>query len=175
MTFEEARKELLEGKKLRCTHWAKDEYVYFDDKNMVIRDNKGNIQTYGIYNMFKDRKWELYKEPKKIIKVFISQPMHGRTKWEITKVRNKIKKLVEERFGEAYQIEYLNEDSSERPKDWTRIQNLGYSIMNMHDTDIVVFAPLWGKANGCLVEHSVARLYEKNMLYCSIDFGALDE
>jgi hypothetical protein len=116
--------------------------------------------------LWRNRKWEYYEEPKKVIKVFISQPMNGRYKCEITEERNKIKKLVENKYGEDYQIEYLNENLWERPKDWTRIQNLGYSIMNMYDADVVVLAPEWIKAPGCCVEREVAFQYGKNIKVC---------
>lgn len=166
MNFEEAKKLMLEGKKVRCTDWVEGAYIYFDNKNLLVKDNKELIQGYGIYDKLKGKEWELYEEPKKIIKVFISQPMNGRCKCEITEERNKIKKLVEEKYGEGYQIEYLNENLWERPKDWTRIQHLGYSIMNMHDADVVVFAPDWIKAHGCCVEHEVAYRYDKNLYTC---------
>lgn len=168
MNFEEARKALLEGKKVRCVDWAPEDYIYFDEKNMVVRDNNDDIQTYGIYNFFKDREWELYEEPKKVIKVFISQPMRGKIKCEITEERNKVKKAIEKKYGKKHRIEYLNENLWERPKDWTRIQHLGCSIMNMHDADIVIFAPNWLNAPGCCVEHEAAYYYNKKMVSCII-------
>lgn len=165
MNFEEAKKELMAGKKVRCVDWYKNAYIYFDDKNLLVKDEAGKIQSYGI-TRWKKHEWELYEEPKKVIKVFISQPMNGRCKCEITEERNKIKKLVEEKYGESYQIEYLNENLWERPKDWTRIQHLGCSIMNVFDADAVVFAPDWIKAHGCCVEHEVAFQYGKNIKVC---------
>lgn len=65
MDFEEARKALLKGKKVRCVDWVPEDYVYFDEKNMVVRDNNGDIQTCGIYNMCKDKEWEFYEEKPK--------------------------------------------------------------------------------------------------------------
>jgi hypothetical protein len=178
MNFEEARRELLNGKKVRCVDWAKNAYIYFDNKNFLVIDEAGKIESIGIgrwyhheWELYEEPmhgrfKWGLYEEPKKIIKVFISQPMHGRFKCEITEERNKIKKLIENKYGEGYQIEYLNENLWERPKDWTRIQHLGCSIMNMYDADIVVFAPDWIKASGCCVEHEVAYRYNKKLYTC---------
>lgn len=168
MNFEEARRELLDGKKVRCKDWVESAYVYFDKNNMLVYDNKGMVQGYGIYDKCGKKDWELYEEPKKLIKVFISQPMNGRCKCEITEERNKIKKLIEAKYSEGYQIEYLNEDVDlwGRPEEWTRIQHLGYSIMNMHDADVVVFAPDWIKAHGCCVEHEVAYRYDKKLYTC---------
>lgn len=165
MDFEEAKKALLDGKKVRCVDWSKGNYIYFDDKNLVTKDNNGVTQQH-VYDLWRKREWELYEEPKKVIKVFVSQPMQGKSKCEITEERNKIKKLVEEKYGESYQIEYLNENLWERPKDWTRIQHLGCSIMNIYDADAVVFAPDWIEAHGCFVEHDVAYFYGKKIYTC---------
>lgn len=66
MNFEEARKALIEGKKVRCVDWVPEDYVYFDEKNMVVRANNGHVQTYGIYNMCKDKEWEFYEEKSKL-------------------------------------------------------------------------------------------------------------
>lgn len=167
MNFEEARRELLDGKKVRCVDWSKGNYIYFDDKNLLVKDEAGKIQSYGI-TRWKKHEWEIYEEPKKVFKVFISQPMRGRTKCEIYEERNRIKSAIEKKYGKKYQIEYLNENLWERPKDWTRIQNLGYSIMNMYDADIVVFAPDWNDAEGCILEHDVAFYYEKKFYVCVI-------
>ena len=65
MNFEEALKALLEGKKIRCIDWFPETYFYFDEKNMVVRDNNDDTQAYGFYNMYKDRKWEFYEEKPK--------------------------------------------------------------------------------------------------------------
>lgn len=77
MNFEEVRKALFEGKKVRCTFWAEGVYIYFDDKNMVVRDNNDDIQTYGIYKFLKDREWEFYEEkPKPDIIVEVCYSTH---------------------------------------------------------------------------------------------------
>lgn len=161
MTSKEAIEALVLGKKVRYAKWDKNVYVYLDENNLLVKSENKLQQSYGVYD-----KWELYEEPKKPIKVFISQPMHRRSKSEITEERNKIKKLIEAKYGEEYAIEYLNEDLWERPKDWTRIQHLGCSIMNMHEADIVVFAPDWIDAHGCFVEHDVAYFYGKKICAC---------
>lgn len=175
MSSKEAIEALMAGKKVRCTEWVKDAYVYYDQESLTVKDNNDNIQMFTCFNeYFSNNQWELYEEPKKLIKVFISQPMRGRCKCEITEERNKIKKLIEAKYSEGYQIEYLNEDLWERPKDWTRIQHLGYSIMNMHDADIVVFGNNWDNACGCIAEQNVAVLYSKCRIYIG-DLIDIDE
>lgn len=65
MNFEEARKALLEGKKIRCTHWNKDTYICFVDKNLLVKENDRAIQYYGIYDVYRENEWELYEEKPK--------------------------------------------------------------------------------------------------------------
>jgi hypothetical protein len=164
MTGKEAIQALKDGKKIKRSWWVSG-YIYFDQTLLCVLSDEGDTYRLPI-NMGDTKDWVLYEEPKKRIKVFISQPMHGRFKYEIAKERSEIKKVIEAKYGEEYVIEYLNEDNRERPKDWTRIQHLGYSIMNMHDADIVVFAPGWKEAYGCFVEHDVAYFYGKKIYTC---------
>ena len=164
MTGKEAIQALKDGKKIKRSCWDCG-YIYFDQTQLCIFNDEGDTYRLPI-NMGDTKDWELYDEPKKLIKVYISQPMKVRPKREITEERNQIKKVIEVKYSEEYVIEYLNENDWERPKDWTRIQNLGYSIMNMHDADIVVFAPNWVKASGCCVEHEVAYRYDKKIYTC---------
>lgn len=166
MTGKKAIQALKDGKKIKRSCWDSG-FIYFDQTQLCMFNDEGD--TYRLpFNMEKTNDWELYEEPTKLIKVFISQPMKGRSKCEITEERNKIKKLIEAKYSEGYQIEYLNEDVDlwGRPEEWTRIQHLGYSIMNMHDADVVVFAPDWIKASGCCVEHEVAYRYDKKIYAC---------
>jgi hypothetical protein len=164
MNGKEAKQALKDGKKIKRSWWVSG-YIYFDQELLCLLNDEEDRYSLPI-NMDYTKDWEFYEEPTNLIKVFISQPMHGRTKCEITEERNKIKKLIENKYGEGYQIEYLNENLWERPKDWTRIQHLGYSIMNMYNADVAVFAPDWIKASGCCVEHEVAYRYNKKLYTC---------
>ena len=166
MTGKEALQALKDGKKIKRSWWVSG-YIYFDQTLLCVFNDEGDVYRLPL-NMEDKNGWELYEETTKLIKVFISQPMHGRSKCEVTEERNKIKKLVEAKYREGYHIEYLNEDVDlwGRPEEWTRIQHLGYSIMNMYDADIVVFAPDWIKAAGCCVEHEVAYRYDKKIYTC---------
>lgn len=58
MNLQETREALLEGKKVRKKAWAKDKYIWFDVKNMVLytQDEQSTTPTY----MFGE--FEIYKE-----------------------------------------------------------------------------------------------------------------
>lgn len=90
------------------------------------------------------------------MKVFVSQPMAGKTDEEIVEGRRKAYAYMRERYG----------------KDITLIDSYfpGYSVMNpcyclgeaikkLAQCDIVVFLPGWDKARGCLIEHECAKQY----------------
>ena len=63
MNFEEARKALLNGEKVRRISWVCTEYVYLND-SLIIK-NQDNEQVYIHYSEYRDNNWELYKETAK--------------------------------------------------------------------------------------------------------------
>ena len=100
-----------------------------------------------------------------MVKVFISQPMNGRTDEEILKERQIIKAAYEEL--RRTEIEVINSFLKEIPENVAniRVYMLGDSISLMHNADLVLFAPGYVKARGCLVEEQVAYLYGIPRLY----------
>lgn len=104
-----------------------------------------------------------FKEEIKM-KVFISQPMSGRSDKEVLKEREEIKNCLESKFKEPIKII----DSFTKSPDIVkggRISMLGHSISLMCDADLVVFAPYWTSARGCRVEYTVACEYELKKYY----------
>lgn len=62
MELWEAVKSLQEGKRVRQTSWAKDDYIYLD-KDVGLMDKTGRIISTSIERiLFKDIPWEEYKE-----------------------------------------------------------------------------------------------------------------
>jgi len=59
MNTKEAVQAMLDGKKVRESHWAKDSFIYFDEEKLI--DNNG----YGFtnLNMRFSNDWEIYGEP----------------------------------------------------------------------------------------------------------------
>lgn len=97
------------------------------------------------------------------MKVFISQPMNGKTEKQIktarTRAANKIAKYLDE------EIEVIDSYFLEAPKDYSEgVYMLGKSIQLMAQADYVVFAKGWEKARGCKIEHQVADAYELNII-----------
>lgn len=92
------------------------------------------------------------------MKIFISQPMNGKTDEEILKVRKDI-------------IKKLNINEKDVIDSWVAdgkigdpIQLLGMSIEKMAEADIVVFAEEWFKARGCKIEYQTAIEYKKPII-----------
>lgn len=94
---------------------------------------------------------------KPTIKVFISQPMAERSEETILGERSAIKNLVDDIYGKAFNVEFI--DSYNQEEGLSRIEMLGNSIKMMADADLVVFAPRFWEASGCQSEYDVARNY----------------
>lgn len=96
-----------------------------------------------------------------MVKVFISQPMSGKTADEIVAVRDDAFARVAEMYAEK------GENCREVPsyfgevgrKQMSPLEMLGKSIELMAHADVAVFAPGWWKARGCQIEHDCARMY----------------
>ena len=97
------------------------------------------------------------------MKVFVSQPMNGKTNKEILQEREKIiNKLIKEGFEviESYYSEFnLSNDIKNK-----HIYFLGKSIIDMSKCDYAYFADGWEDAKGCVIEHEVALKYGLTIL-----------
>lgn len=89
-------------------------------------------------------------------KLFISQPMSGKTDEDILREREAAIHAAKEITGED--VEVL--DSFYRGADLTKpLEYLGESIKVLAQADLAYFAPGWRKARGCLIEHECAVQY----------------
>lgn len=93
-----------------------------------------------------------------MIKIFISQPMKGRSDEEILQERAKIKEFVQQKYNQEEIVEIPSFIKS-APIIKNPLWYLGRSIEFMANADIVVFAPDWETARGCLIEHIACLLY----------------
>lgn len=89
-------------------------------------------------------------------KLFISQPMRGKTPEEITAERERLIAQAEEVFPD--EIEVL--DTYYKDFDGNRVQFLGRSIGDLGKADLVIFASGWENFTGCRCEHAVCEEYE---------------
>lgn len=90
-------------------------------------------------------------------KLFISQPMCGKTDEEILAARKLAIKQVQERIGED--VEVIDSFFQEHPTFDKPLKYLAESIALLADADIAYFAKNWDEARGCKVEHECAVAY----------------
>lgn len=90
-------------------------------------------------------------------KLFISQPMKGKTDEEILKEREvaieKAKNVLEE------EVEVIDSFFQSAPVDAKPLWFLGKSLELLADADIAYFAKGWEDARGCVIEHECAVRY----------------
>lgn len=88
-------------------------------------------------------------------KVFISQPMGGKTNLEIKRERRELVMVLHKQGFEVLNTILDLGDNA------TSLQYLAKSIEIMDSAEIVLFMPNWEKARGCVIEHEVALRYGK--------------
>ncbi len=91
-------------------------------------------------------------------KLFISQPMNGKTDEEILAVREKAIKSVEEKLGES--VESIDSFIQDAPHDAKPLWFLGKSLELLSSADIAYFVKGWSDYRGCRIEHECAVWYE---------------
>lgn len=100
-----------------------------------------------------------------MIKVFISQPMRGKTDEEILKkiseAIEKVKDIVNE---DVKLIDSFIEDDPKYIKN-TSLWYLGRSIEFLSDADVAYFTNDWKEARGCKIEHECAKAYGVPIVY----------
>lgn len=91
-------------------------------------------------------------------KLFISQPMRGKTNEEILAVRQKAVEAAEKHLGEK--VEVIDSFFQDAPVDAKPLWFLGKSIEMLSTADVAYFAEGWDEARGCKVEWLCAEAYE---------------
>ena len=105
-------------------------------------------------------------------KIFISQPMNGKTTEEIENERNYTISILTSRFAkENERIEIIDSFFKDAPHDSKPLWYLGESIKLMSEADVVFFCNGWQTARGCQIEHDCAleygidTMYEEDLIY----------
>lgn len=91
-----------------------------------------------------------------MLRVFISQPMNGKTDKEIEErlsIVSKISETVDEPF------EVIDSFFKSAPHGAKPLWFLGKSIELLSTADLAYFAKGWETARGCIIEHSCAVAY----------------
>lgn len=95
-------------------------------------------------------------------KLFISQPMNGKSDDEIKKERQDALLKAVETYGE--EVELIDSFFESAPHDAKPLWFLGKSLELLSTADIVYFASGWESARGCKIEHECAVAYGLNII-----------
>lgn len=90
-------------------------------------------------------------------KLFISQPMKGKTDEEILAVREKAIRSAEDRLGEP--VEVIDSFFQNAPAEARPLWFLGKSLELLSTADVAFFAEGWEEARGCKIECTCAYEY----------------
>lgn len=90
-------------------------------------------------------------------KLFISQPMNGKTNEEILAERSNAILAAKEAIGE--EVEVIDSFFKDAPAEARPLWFLGKSLELLSTADIAYFAPGWADARGCKIEHDCAIAY----------------
>lgn len=90
-------------------------------------------------------------------KLFISQPMKGRTDEEILAVRAEAVETVQRLLGEEVQV--IDSFIKGAPAEARPLWYLGESLKLLSGADVAYFAAGWESARGCRIEHDCAIAY----------------
>ena len=99
-------------------------------------------------------------------KIFISQPMNGKTNEEIENKRDSIIDKLATKFArENEYIDIIYSFFKNAPHDTKPLWYLGESIKLMSEADVVFFCDGWQTARGCQIEHDCALEYGIDTMY----------
>lgn len=90
-------------------------------------------------------------------KLFISQPMNGKSNEEILAVRQKAIESAERELGEN--VEVIDSFFKDAPTEAKPLWFLGKSLELLATADVAYFAKDWETARGCKIEHECAVEY----------------
>lgn len=92
------------------------------------------------------------------MKLFISQPMKGKTDEEILSERQKAIESVKEKYGDK-NIEIIDSFFQSAPADARPLWFLGKSIELLSTADVAYFCKGWDQTRGCRIENTCAIEY----------------
>lgn len=105
------------------------------------------------------------------MKVFLSQPMRGKTHEEIISSIREVQEFLTKYF-DSTNIEII-ESYSPRNKDKEPLVALGDSIKDLAKADLAVFLNDWNQYRGCIIEHHTAKIYEIPHIFIKTENGLL--
>lgn len=90
-------------------------------------------------------------------KLFISQPMKGKTDEQILAERERAIEAAKELVGE--EVEIIDSFIQAAPADAKPLWFIGKSLELLSSADVAYFAPGWNQFRGCKIEHECAVQY----------------
>lgn len=96
-------------------------------------------------------------------KVFISQPMNGKTNDEIIEERNILIGKAKDRYGD---VEIIDSFFKDAPHNAKPLWFLAKSLELLASADVAYFAKDWDKARGCKIENQCAVEYGIETVEC---------
>lgn len=96
------------------------------------------------------------------MKIFISQPMRGKTDAEILAERERAIKAAKAKWGDVETLESFFQGA---PAEAKPLWFLGESLKVMADADAVIVCKGWSDARGCKVEIAAADAYKLPVLF----------
>lgn len=94
-----------------------------------------------------------------MIRLFISQPMKGKSDEEILKVREQAIAEAQARLEKNQEIEVIDSFFKDAPAEARPLWFLGKSLELLSTADVAYFANGWQAARGCRMEHICAVEY----------------
>ena len=95
-------------------------------------------------------------------KLFISQPMRGKTDEEILAARQKAIESATKHLGE--EVEVIDSFFQNAPAEAKPLWYLGKSLELLSTADVAFFAKGWEEARGCRIENTCAIEYGIDMV-----------
>ena len=92
-----------------------------------------------------------------MIKLFISQPMKGKSDDEILKEREEAVTAAEYLLRDS--VDVIDSFFQNAPVDAKPLWFLGKSLESLSDADVAFFGRGWEEARGCKLEHEAAEAY----------------
>ena len=95
-------------------------------------------------------------------KLFISQPMKGKTNVEIKKEREEAIRCAKEMMSD--EVEVIDSFFENAPAEAKPLWYLGEPLKLLSTADVAFFATGWENARGCKIEHTCAQQYGINTI-----------
>jgi hypothetical protein len=163
MRYYEVSDALEAGKKIKIKQWDKA-YWFMKDGVIINHDELGievpadclDLLLWSLMCVAKGD-WEVVKEDRPVKKLFISQPMKGKTDEEIIAVREEAIKRATELI--KCDVEVIDSFFQEAPVEDKPLWYLAKSLELLAEADVAYFAEGWDEARGCKIEHECAVQY----------------